>query len=82
MQMKISLLEIPENVEVSKELLEEERPQIKERHNPNKRTDKDERGEAFHEKKEKNQKKNLGGSYRREIAKKYKKPKTRGQKRK
>ena len=80
MQMKISLLEIPENVEISKELLEEERPQIKERHNPNKRTDKDERGEAFHEKKEKNRKENLGGSYRQKIKQKYKKPKTRGDK--
>jgi ATP-dependent RNA helicase RhlE len=39
-------------------------------------------GPAFHEKKEKNKRVNLGGSYRREIAKKYKKPKTRGQKRK
>lgn len=34
-------------------------------------------GPAFHEKKEKNQKVNLGGSYRREIAKKYKKPQRR-----
>jgi ATP-dependent RNA helicase RhlE len=40
----------------------------------------DERGDSFHEKKEKNRKENLGGSYRREIAKKYKKPKTRGDK--
>ena len=52
--------------------------------NPEKTLDK--RGESansgFHEKKEKNKKENLGGSYRREIAKKYKKPKTRGQKRK
>jgi len=80
MQMKISLLEIPEYIEISKELLEEERPQIKEHYNPNKRTDKDERGEAFHEKKEKNRKENLGGSYRQKIKQKYKKPKTRGDK--
>ena len=80
MQMKISLLEIPENVEISKELLEEERPQIKERHNPIKRLNIDERGEAFHEKKEKNRKENLGGSYRQKIKQKYKKPKTRGDK--
>ncbi|MGB0838000.1 MAG: DEAD/DEAH box helicase [Flavobacteriaceae bacterium] len=39
-------------------------------------------GPAFHEKKEKNQKTNQGGSYRRKLAAKYKKPKTRGQKRK
>ena len=37
-------------------------------------------GPAFHEKSEKNKKTNQGGSYRREIAKKYKKPKTRGDK--
>lgn len=80
MQMKISLLEIPENVEVSKELLEEERPQIKEHHNPTKRRDEDERGEAFHDKIEKNRKENLGGSYRQKIKLKYKKPKTRGDK--
>ncbi|TLX77814.1 DEAD/DEAH box helicase [Labilibacter sediminis] len=40
------------------------------------------RGAAFHEKKEKNKKENQGGSYRRKLAAKYKKPKTRGQKRK
>nr|WP_321410115.1 DEAD/DEAH box helicase [uncultured Carboxylicivirga sp.] len=39
-------------------------------------------GAAFHEKKDKNKKVNLGGSYRRKLAAKYKKPKTRGQKRK
>ncbi|WP_178988156.1 DEAD/DEAH box helicase [Winogradskyella schleiferi] len=80
MQMKIETLTIPENVEISTELIEEERPQIRERNNPTKRRDEDAPGPAFHDKKEKNQKENLGGSYRREIAKKYKKPKTRGDK--
>lgn len=80
MQMKITLLELPEDVEISTELLEEERPKIKERYNPHKRKEGDERGEAFHEKKEKNAKENLGGSYRRKIKQKYKKPKTRGDK--
>ncbi|MGC1633509.1 MAG: ATP-dependent helicase, partial [Gelidibacter sp.] len=37
-------------------------------------------GPAFHEKKEKNKKENLGGSYHRDLAKKYKKPKTSGDK--
>jgi ATP-dependent RNA helicase RhlE len=77
--MQIPLLELPENVEVSKELLEEERPQIKERNNPVKRK-KREIGESFHEKKDKNKKENKGGSYREKIAAKYKKPKTRGDK--
>ncbi|SHH46651.1 DEAD/DEAH box helicase [Winogradskyella jejuensis] len=80
MQMQIETLEIPEHIEISKELIEEERDVIKERYNPTKRRDEDAPGPAFHEKKEKNQKVNLGGSYRREMAKKYKKPKTRGDK--
>jgi ATP-dependent RNA helicase RhlE len=79
MQMKIPVLELPENVEISKELLEEERPQIKERNNPVKRKKK-EIGDSFHEKKEKNLKENKGGSYREKIAAKYKKPQTRGDK--
>ena len=80
MKMKIDVLDVPEYVEVSKELIEEERNVIKERYNPTKRREEDSPGPAFHEKSEKNQKVNLGGSYRREIAKKYKKPKTRGDK--
>lgn len=80
MQMEIPLKEIPEGVKLSTELIEQERPQNKERNNPLKRSDADMPGPAFHEKKEKNKKQNLGGSYRREIAKKYKKPKTRGDK--
>ena len=80
MKMKIDVLDVPEYVEVSKELIEEERNVIKEHYNPTKRREEDSPGPAFHEKSEKNQKVNLGGSYRREIAKKYKKPKTRGDK--
>ncbi len=80
MQMKIPLLSIPENVEISTELLEEERPKIKERNNPTKRSEEDLPGPAFHEKKEKNKKENRGGSYKFKIAAKYKKPKTRGDK--
>ncbi|MDT0558756.1 DEAD/DEAH box helicase [Ichthyenterobacterium sp. W332] len=80
MQMKISLLQIPDSVLISNELIEEERPQLKERYNPLKRKDEDAPGPAFHEKKDKNKKSNQGGSYRREVAKKYKKPRTRGDK--
>ena len=80
MQMEIPLKDIPEDVILSTELIEEERPQNKERNNPIKRSQDDVAGPAFHEKKEKNKKENLGGSYHREIAKKYKKPKTRGDK--
>ena len=80
MNMSIPEIPLPKDVTISTELIEEERPQIKERNNPLKRKQEDEVGPAFHEKKEKNQKVNLGGSYKFKIAKKYKKPKTRGDK--
>ncbi len=80
MHMEIPVLDIPHIVEISKELIEEERPQLKERYNPLKRRDEDAPGPAFHEKSEKNLKENLGGSYKFKIAAKYKKPKTKGDK--
>lgn len=80
MQMEIPVLALPDTVEVSTELIPEERPQIKERNNPTKRRDEDAPGPAFHEKSAKNSKENLGGSYQYKIAAKYKKPKTRGDK--
>lgn len=81
MAYEIPKIEFPEDVEISEQLTPEERPRRIERDNPHKRlTDEDAPGPAFHQKSEKNSKENLGGSYRREIAKKYKKPKTRGDK--
>jgi ATP-dependent RNA helicase RhlE len=81
MAYEIPKLEFPEDVEISERLTPEERPKHIERNNPHARpTDEDAPGPAFHEKSEKNSKENLGGSYRREIVKKYKKPKTRGDK--
>lgn len=81
MDKRIPLLEWPSEVEISKQLIEEERPQIKERNNPTKRkTEIDAPGPAFHEKKDKNKKENQGGSYKFKMAEKYKKPKTRGDK--
>ncbi|HIC30429.1 MAG TPA: DEAD/DEAH box helicase [Flavobacteriaceae bacterium] len=81
MQMEIPELEIPEHIEISEELIPEEREVIKERYNPTKRRkDEDAPGPAFHDKKDKNKKENLGGSYKFKIAAKYKKPKTRGDK--
>lgn len=79
MQKKINFIETPEHIEINEQLLPEERTKVRERNNPI-RVDEEERGSAFHEKKEKNKKVNQGGSYRRELAKKYKKPKTRGDK--
>ncbi|TYQ00293.1 ATP-dependent RNA helicase RhlE [Tenacibaculum adriaticum] len=80
MDYTIPLLEIPEQVEISTELTEEERPKEPGEISSNRTSQEYVPGPAFHEKKEKNQKTNQGGSYRREIAKKYKKPKTRGDK--
>lgn len=77
MDLEIEELELPVEVEISKNLTAEERPQVVEINNP---TNEEEAGPAFHEKKEKNKKENLGGSYKRTIKLKYKKPKTRGDK--
>lgn len=80
MAYEIPRLEFPEEVEVSTELAPEERPKNKEINAHHKVPDPDAPGPAFHEKKAKNRKTNLGGSYRREVGKKYKKPRTRGDK--
>lgn len=80
MEYEIPLLELPEEVEISKQLTEEERPKEEREQSKNRTSLEYVPGPAFHEKKEKNKKTNQGGSYRREIAKKYKKPKTRGDK--
>lgn len=79
MDYKIPELPFPDMVVISNELTADERPVVREIFNPHKKVE-DERGDSFHEKKDKNKKENQGGSYRREIAKKYKKPKTRGDK--
>lgn len=80
MDLEIPKFELPSEVQVSDQLIPEEQPKVLEINNPHKFNEEDAPGPAFHEKKLKNQKENLGGSYRREIAKKYKKPKTRGDK--
>lgn len=78
MLYEIPQIAFPADVEISKQLLAEEETKISENHNRNLKLEG--HGEGFHEKKEKNKKVNLGGSYRRELAKKYKKPKTKGDK--
>ncbi|WP_298540803.1 DEAD/DEAH box helicase [uncultured Aquimarina sp.] len=80
MEMEIEKLPLPENIEISEQLTPEEQPKVKEIYNPHKRPNDDEAGAAFHEKSVKNSKVNLGGKYKREIKKKYKKPKTKGDK--
>jgi ATP-dependent RNA helicase RhlE len=80
MDKEIEELQLPEEVAISHQLIPEERvsPGKSKNHNRNKKTGA--RGEAFHEKKDKNKKVNMGGSYHREIERKYSKPKTRGDK--
>ncbi|MBQ4804736.1 DEAD/DEAH box helicase [Aquimarina sp. MMG015] len=80
MEMEIAQLPLPDSIEVSDQLTPEEQPKVKEIYNPHKRPNDDEAGAAFHEKSAKNSKVNLGGKYKREIKKKYKKPKTKGDK--
>ena len=80
MDYEIPLIEIPEEVEVSKKLIYEEQPKEDKEISKNRTSQEYVPGPAFHDKKDKNKKTNQCGSYRREIAKKYKKPKTRGDK--
>ena len=79
MDYTIPMLDFPLEVEVSKELTPEEQPDDYDL-NENRNTKKVELAPGFHEKKAKNLKTNQGGSYKREIAKKYKKSQTRGDK--
>jgi len=79
MDMKIPSEDFPMEVSINPQLIPEERAKPKELNTRLKKKT-SERGEAFHEKSEKNSKTNQGGSYRRKLAEKYKKPKTRGDK--
>ena len=82
MNKKVAVIPFPSGVEISEELAPEERPPVVEIDTTKRKKGAQgpEKGASFHEKSEKNRKENLGGSYRREIAKKYKKPKTKGDK--
>jgi ATP-dependent RNA helicase RhlE len=77
MKTEIPVEKLPGFVEVSKELQPEEQDRSAEKEISGKKNILFEPGAAYHEKIEKNKKINLGGSYKREIKKKYKKPKTR-----
>jgi len=78
MKMQLEISPTPENIEISSILIDEEKPVIKMPEQTFKITKSV--GGAFHEKSDLTKKVNLGGSYRRMIKLKYKKPKTRGQK--
>lgn len=78
MDYQIPQIDLPEELEISQELIAEERPKDIQKKQKFKNILED-GGGAFHEKKEKNLKTNQGGSYLRK-AKKYKRPLTRGDK--
>jgi len=78
MAYKIPVMEFPEEVEVSQELLPEERPKTN-APNPHRNSKLVVKGPSLHQKSAKNQKTNQGGSYLRK-GKQYKKPQTRGDK--
>ena len=76
MDYKIPQTDFPVDVDVSDQLLPEERDRTK--ISKNRSTEVVFRDAGFHDKKDKNMKTNKGGSYRSKIAKKYKKSQTRG----
>ncbi len=77
MSYEIPMIDFPQEVEISNELTPEERPKIIDKYYRKTKIKTEET--AFHEKKDKNKKTNQGGSYLRKK-KKYKNPKTRGDK--
>jgi ATP-dependent RNA helicase RhlE len=79
MDYQIPLLEFPEDVEINEFLTDKEQEPVVDKFSLLQAKAK-RPGLAVHEKKAKNQKVNLGGSYKKMIAEKYKKPKTRGDK--
>tara|TARA_B100000768_G_C11251857_1_gene364460 strand:- start:1297 stop:1668 length:372 start_codon:yes stop_codon:yes gene_type:complete len=80
MAYEIPMVDFPKEVKISLELITEEQEEDELNKNENRNSKRIELADGFHEKKEKNLKTNLGGSYRRTIKKKYKKPQTRGDK--
>lgn len=80
MDYKIPLVDFPDEVDYSTRLTPEERPKMAEISGAFHPAMIDASSSAFHEKSEKNKKINEGGKYRRELAKKYKKPKSKGDK--
>lgn len=78
MDYKIPQFDLPDGVQITSQLTPEERPRQKELNSQ--KVDEEEGGGAYHEKKAKNKKVNLGGSYKRKIKTKYKKAKTKGDK--
>lgn len=79
MSCQIDETPFPVEVEINHQLIPEERPKHKELNSKVKKQSRN-RGDAFHEKKDKNKKENWGNPKKLKQASKYKKPKTRGDK--
>jgi ATP-dependent RNA helicase RhlE len=79
MSLTIEEVAFPEEVDVNPALTEEERPKSRQKNLSN-LTKQPDSNPGAHEKKDKNKKVNLGGSYKRKIAEKYSKPQTKGDK--
>ncbi len=80
MSYQIPLLDFPGEVEISSQKTPEERAITGDTKNPFRNEKKIVLAPGFHEKKAKNMKTNQGGSYKKDLALKYKKPKTKGDK--
>ncbi|MEQ8623335.1 MAG: DEAD/DEAH box helicase [Vicingaceae bacterium] len=78
MDYKIPELPFPEHIEISTQRTPAERPAGYVYKNQDRNLKEKTGGASFHEKKAKNKKTNQGGSYKRKMAEKYSKPKTRG----
>lgn len=82
MKYTVPVLPLPESLEISTELTEDEKPKVFMKTPPFKLPKKEERGPAFHEKKAKNKKTNIKVSRKDAMQKKYGKPIKRGAKKK
>jgi ATP-dependent RNA helicase RhlE len=82
MGRKIPLMKMPDGVEISTELTMDELPKLAMKNTLVKLPKKEEGGAAFHEKKDKNKKVNMKVRRAEAMKIKYKKPKTRGQRKK
>ncbi|ANE51493.1 DEAD/DEAH box helicase [Flavisolibacter tropicus] len=80
MKFSIPVSPLPEHLEISTRLTEDEIPKVYVKEIEIKLPKKEERGPAFHEKKEKNKKVNVRVSHKDKMMKKYGKPKKRGAK--
>ena len=80
MKYEIPGLEFPQDVEENDQLIPEERENENGKQMQSRNREKIVSTEAFHDKSAKNSKTNQGGSYHRDIAAKYKKPRSKGDK--